>query len=73
MLITIISIIEWSKLITGLITALFGFALLLVVMLRWAFLLVTNEQLGKLGWTIAGCQALLSVILMITGFYIAGW
>ncbi len=73
MLAFLISIIEWAKLITGLTTALFGFALLLVVMFRWVFLIIANEQLCKLGWTTAGCQTLLSAILMITGFYIAGW
>jgi hypothetical protein len=73
MLITVISIIEWAKLITGLTTASLGFIKMLVMFYEWARLYLTNGTLGSLGWTVFLAQSVLSIIMMIAGFYIAGW
>lgn len=73
MLITVISIIEWAKLITGLTTAIMGFTILLAVFHGWAEVYLTEGKLSAFGWTVGFVQFVLSIIMMIAGFYIAGW
>ena len=65
----LITILEWIKLIIGLFIPILG----LLLLLQGALTVLVNRRLSIGGYSIAATEALLGLIIMVIGFYIAGW
>jgi hypothetical protein len=69
MLVTIISIIEWAKLIIGLILMPIGLFLVIRPFYHW----VRSRQPTAEQCYGAACECIIGLIILIVAFFIAGW
>lgn len=69
MLVFLVSYLEWAKLIMGCVLTIVGFLGFLDTAILWLITSRTNVQ----RWLMFALNIAISLIVMIAGFYIAGW
>lgn len=69
----LISAIEWAKLIIGCALLVMGSLVMLNQFRNWVVLSLLGGKTIALGWLVQGGTTIMGLIILITGFYIAGW